>query len=65
MREVSGDSQESMLVLGEWVTERRSKQSRSRFRGADEFSLVHSGSGVYTEMGLSLTWEGVCCPAPG
>lgn len=59
MREVSGDSQELMLVLGEWVTE-RSKPSRSRFRGADEFSLVHSGSGVCTEMGLSLTWEGVC-----
>lgn len=52
-------------MLGEWATERRSEPSKNRLGGVDEFSLVHFGSGVHTEMGLSLTWKGVCCPAPG
>lgn len=33
MREVSGDSQELMFVLGTWVTDSRSEQARSRLGG--------------------------------
>lgn len=43
-------------MLGQPVTERG--------RG-DELSFVYPGSGVHMEMGLSLTWEGVCYPAAG
>lgn len=51
VREVSGDSQELMLVLDEWVTEKRSEPFRSRLRW--------EMCSVLCTLGLVCTWRWV------
>ena len=51
MREVAGDSQELPLVLGKWVTERRSEPAEERAGG--------KMSWVWYTLGLACAWRWV------